>query len=72
MFCVNSPGSYTCGCEMGYTLMPDGKACKGNDAMLVSVLEEMVEMDILQEYTWQFCLVGSGLMPFAKIDKYSI
>ncbi len=27
--CVNTPGSYTCGCNLGYELNVDGRNCDG-------------------------------------------
>ena len=27
--CINSEGSYQCGCLKGYSLMDDGKSCEG-------------------------------------------
>ena len=27
--CVNTPGSYTCGCRAGFTLSADGCRCEG-------------------------------------------
>ena len=29
--CMNTPGSYVCGCNVGYSLLPNGKACTGNE-----------------------------------------
>ena len=28
--CVNTPGSYSCDCNPGYTLNTDNKTCSGN------------------------------------------
>lgn len=28
--CINSAGSFKCGCDSGYKLMPDGTSCEGN------------------------------------------
>ena len=28
--CVNTPGSWRCGCNPGYTLNTDGISCRGN------------------------------------------
>ncbi|VDD83908.1 unnamed protein product [Mesocestoides corti] len=30
--CVNTPGSYECQCNLGYTLQPDGFSCQKNEA----------------------------------------
>lgn len=27
--CINTPGSYQCGCADGYRLLPDGHRCQG-------------------------------------------
>ena len=27
--CVNTPGSYQCSCNEGYSLMDDGESCEG-------------------------------------------
>lgn len=27
--CINSPGSFACGCEVGFILQPDGRTCEG-------------------------------------------
>ena len=27
--CFNTVGSYTCGCNVGYVLVPDGRSCTG-------------------------------------------
>ena len=27
--CINTPGSFSCACEQGYLLMPDGRSCQG-------------------------------------------
>jgi integrin beta 2 len=29
LLCINSPGSFACGCQQGYILQPDGRTCKG-------------------------------------------
>ena len=34
--CENTPGSFQCKCNKGYTLDTDGKACKGNGTKLIS------------------------------------
>lgn len=32
--CVNTHGSYTCGCVEGYVLQPDNRSCKAKNGKL--------------------------------------
>ena len=31
--CINTPGSYQCGCTIGYALADDGRSCIGECSM---------------------------------------
>lgn len=36
--CINAAGSYKCGCDNGYKLMPDGTSCEGKSFRLIIII----------------------------------
>ena len=40
--CINTPGSYYCTCESGYTLNNDTNICRGNKIIVVHVLQLLI------------------------------
>ena len=37
--CINSPGSFTCACEIGFTLQLDGRSCLGKCDLTINIME---------------------------------